>query len=118
MMNLEGTEKQVKWAEDIRKKFLENIEIINTESSKFDLRAANRIRHMLIEDRGYEEYEISQDEKERKGKDAMISKAKKMYEDILERITSEKEAKWFIDGRFYTGWSSIPFYLPNKSINS
>jgi len=117
MMNLEGTEKQVKWAEDIRKNFLENIEIINHESSKFDLRAANKIRHMLIEDRGYEEYKLSQDERERKDKEAMISKTKKMYEDILEKITSEKEAKWFIDNRFETGWSGIPFYLPNKSSN-
>lgn len=117
MMNLEGTEKQVKWAEDIRKKFLENIEIINPESSKFDLRASVKIRHMLIEERGYEEYKLSQDERERKDKDAMLSKTRKMYEDILEKITSEKEAEWFIKSRFYTNWSSIPFYLPSKSSN-
>lgn len=114
MIKLEGTEKQVKWAEDIRKMFLENIEIINPESSKFDLNTANKVRQMMVNERGYEEFKFSQEIIEKKDRNGLIAKINEMYETILERITSEKEAKWFIEKRFEKGWSSICFYLPKK----
>lgn len=118
MINLEGTEKQVEWAKNIRIQLLENIEIINPKSSKFDLRTANKIRQLLINERGYEEYKLGLDATEKRDVDALLVQVNKMYEVILEKIISEKEAKWFINNRFKNNWSSIPFYLPKKSKNS
>lgn len=112
MIDLEGTEKQIAWAQDIRKQFLNNIEIINPKSSKFDLPTANWVRKQLINERGYKEYSMSPEEIEKKDINVLKSKILKMYNDVLERIIFEKDAKWFIDNRYYKGWSTIPFYLP------
>ncbi|MDE7323160.1 MAG: hypothetical protein K2N73_10640 [Lachnospiraceae bacterium] len=65
MPQLQGTEKQIKWAEDIRSKKIYGLSEINPDSENFKQNLAVRVRNSLSKF-GYDEYMPDMQKKTRK----------------------------------------------------
>lgn len=94
MKKLIGSEKQVKWAEDIRKEMLQSAEdIIKGDYQEI-------LNFMASQS-------VTIDEILEKVKGSKIEKQVLGLKDILSkkaRIEQQEEAKWFIDNRYNFSW--------------
>lgn len=104
MPQLEGTEKQVKWAEDIRRKALEYLAQMDPDNKNFNVVAATISRKQL-KDIGYTEY---MPDKQKRNKAEELEKLKQMYTDAMKRIMNITDARWFIRSRFVTMLDLFP----------
>lgn len=95
MPQLQGTEKQVKWAEDIRKRGIEGLAYLNSDSKDYSQFAATSSRNRL-RDRGYGEY---MPDMQKRDKAEALSKLKKIHDDALRKIADITDAEWFIKRR-------------------
>lgn len=111
MPQLQGSEKQVKWAEDIRQKKISGLSEINPDSENFKINLAVRIRDALNKF-GYGEY---MPDAQKRDKAELMQKLKNMYADSMNKMSKINSAKWFIDRRYDTGaMSTIPALFPDK----
>lgn len=80
MVELQGTEKQVKWANDIRQEMIEVSEFFSNFKN---------VTNDQLEEYGLDDFEIEL-------KDFVIN----MFDDLYNTIKSEKKASWFIRNSF------------------
>lgn len=97
MPKLEGSEKQIRWAEDIRNCSIESYQKYNLDSEKYSTIAVEFLMRDLIK-RGYK-FEPTQETKilEKSTQLKMLSRIE--YSEIMERISTVKDASVFINHR-------------------
>lgn len=94
MPELKGTEKQVAWANDIRKKSFDSFQRFNTESESY-AKAATEILMNDLKKRGYK-FEFTEETKRLKFKEVNRKLAEIEYNEIVERIATIRDASAFI----------------------
>lgn len=94
MPELKGTEKQVAWANDIRKKSLNSFQVYNPENESYT-KAATEILMNELKKRGYK-FEFTEETKKLKFKEVNRKLAEIEYNEIIERIATIKDASTFI----------------------
>ena len=107
MPQLQGTEKQIKWAEDIRKQSIEDLEYLNPDSKGFRQMVAVDSRGKL-KNRGYSEY---MPDMQKRDVTEALEKLKQMYTDALKKMANITDAEWFIRRRHV----NILDLFPDKS---
>ena len=90
MVELKGTEKQIKWAEEIRKEMLESVDCYN----KLPLAICKKINSELFEN-------VTT-------KEELEEKRLYMLNKVREYISSKEKAKWFIDAKMFSKRSEEP----------
>ena len=100
MVELKGSEKQVKWAEDIRNQYLKNVDGI-IEGVENKLRSYVR---PVVEEFKEEIYSKMKEETKAERRRVILE----ILKEIKEKIENEESAKKFID--VYTSFKYVPAY--------
>lgn len=104
MPQLQGTEKQVKWAEDLRQKGIKELAYLNPNSDGFRQTIAISDRNKL-RDRGYTEY---MPDMQKRDKTEALAKLKKIHDDAIKKVSEIKDAEWFIRRRGFSLFDLFP----------